>query len=284
MELSQTMISVEALLPLVQRREVKMLDASWYLPAEARNPYEEFLAARIPGSRFFDIEAIADQSHACPHMLPSVEQFAQQMEALGVASEDQVVIYDGKGLFSAPRAWWMFRVFGHSRVRILSGGLPAWLSAGFETESGDEFASVAPVRFRAEYQREWVANKQRVQSAVDIGGALIFVARSPARFAGEEEEPRPGVRPGHIPDSRNLHYASVLEAGGLNLKAQAELQTLTADVGVDQADAVITTCGSGISACLLALALHEIGYSPVAVYDGSWAEWGSDPSCSVQRG
>jgi len=187
-------------------------------------------------------------------------------------------------LFSAPRAWWMFRVFGHSRVRILSGGLPSWLSAGFETESGDDFASAASVRFRAEYQREWVADKQRVQSAVDIGDALIVDARSPGRFAGEEKEPRPGVRPGHIPGSRNLHYASVLEAGGLNLKAQAELQTLMADLSVDQADAIITTCGSGISACLLALALHEIGYSPVAVYDGSWAEWGSDPSCSVQRG
>lgn len=284
MEPMQTVISASELLPLVERREVKMLDASWYLPAEARHPYQEFLACRIPGSRFFDIERIADRDHSCPHMLPSAEQFSQQVEALGVGSDDRVVIYDCKGLFSAPRAWWMFRVFGHRQVHLLSGGFPAWRSAGFATETGAESVSDAGSRFSAEYRSEWVADKQRVRAGLEASGVLTLDARSPARFAGAEEEPRPGVRPGHMPGSRNLHYAQVLAEGGRSLKSVAELEQLFTEVGLDEADTVITTCGSGISACLLALALHELGRSPTAVYDGSWAEWGADPSSPVEKG
>lgn len=284
MEPSRTLISVEALLPLVEQREVKVLDASWYLPAERRDSYQEFLAARIPGSRFFDIDSIADPDHPCPHMLPSEAQFAEKVEALGISSADQVVIYDTKGLFSAPRAWWMFRAFGHAQVRILSGGLPAWQSAGFATEAGDESGSAATSRFVGDYQPEWVADSQRVRAAIAGGGVLILDARSAARFAGEEEEPRPGVRPGHIPGSQNLHYAQLLGEGGLSLKTNSELQDLFARVGIDRAQSVVATCGSGISACIVALALYELGYAPTAVYDGSWAEWGADPSCPIERG
>ena len=251
-----TMISAADLSSLIERGEVKLLDASWYLPAQARNPYQEFLAARIPGARFFDIDRIADPGHSLPHMLPSPDQFALEVEALGVGSDDLVVIYDSKGLFSAPRAWWMFRVFGHRRVHILSGGLPGWNAAGLPLETGDECSHHVEANFRADFQAAWVADQARLRSTIDGGGALVLDARSPSRFAGEEPEPRPGVRPGHMPGSRNLHYARVLTEDGQRLKPEAELRQIFAATGIDDADAVITTCGSGISACLLALALQ----------------------------
>lgn len=281
---AKTIISPSDLADLIERCAVKVLDASWYLPGEARDPHREYLAARIPGSRFFDIDRIADSDHSCPHMLPDARQFARQVESLGVGSDDLVVIYDGKGLFSAPRAWWMFRAFGHDQVRILSGGLPAWQSHGFPVESGEGTQSESDSDFKAEYQPQWVADKERVRAAMGTPDALILDARSAPRFAGEEPEPRPAVRPGHIPGSQNLHYAGVIAEGGQGLKSAAELNRLFAGVGIDQAGSVITTCGSGISACILALALHELGRSPVAVYDGSWAEWGADPACPIEKG
>ncbi len=281
---AQTMIAVSELQDLLGRSDVKVLDASWYLPGEPRDPFQEYVAARIPGARFFDIEAIADRNHACPHMLPTAEQFARQVRVLGVGSNDQIIIYDNKGLFSAPRAWWMFRVFGHAQVRILSGGFPAWRAAGCPVESGETVPSESQPSFAAQYQSHWVADMARVRAAMATGDALILDARSPARFAGEEAEPRPGVRPGHVPTSRNLHYARLVAEGGQGLKPLAELRELFDAVGITDATSVVTTCGSGISACILALALNELGHSNVAVYDGSWAEWGADSDCPIEKG
>jgi thiosulfate/3-mercaptopyruvate sulfurtransferase len=281
---AQTMISVPELEHLLGRSDVKVLDATWYLPGEPHHPFQEYVAARIPGARFFDIDAISDRNHACPHMLPTAEQFARQVGVLGVGSDDQIIIYDRKGLFSAPRAWWMFRVFGHVQVRVLSGGFPAWRAAGCPVESGDMVPSESQPSFAAQYQSHWVADMARVRAAMATGDALILDARSPARFAGEEAEPRRGVRPGHVPTSRNLHYARLVTEGGQGLKPLAELRELFDAVGITDATSVVTTCGSGISACILALALNELGHSNVAVYDGSWAEWGADSDCPIEKG
>ena len=266
------------------RSDTVVLDASWYLPADRRDTQAEFFAARIPGARFFDIEAIADLDHACPHMLPSGQLFADCVQALGIGGNTRVVVYDSKGLFSAARAWWMFRVFGHDRVQILEGGLPAWVAAGYGTEQGAPDVATRSSGFVAVRQPAWLADVEGVRAALSSGNHAVLDARSASRFAGEEVEPRPGVRPGHIPGSSNLHYAQILTGEPTKLKPLQELAQLFDEVGAGRDARVVTTCGSGISACLLALALHELGRSPVAVYDGSWAEWGARADCSVKNG
>lgn len=277
-------ISAQALSAKIGRSDVVVLDASWYLPGDQRDPQQEYLDQHIPGARFFDIDAIADPDHNCPHMLPSAKDFAESVAALGVGCDTEVVIYDTKGLFSAARAWWMFQVYGHHAVEILAEGLPGWLSAGLTTESGRVMAVRAEYDFVPERQSGWLADLESVRLAMEDDRTLVLDARSASRFAGDEEEPRPGVRPGHIPGSVNCHYASLLTGDPTRLKSLADLEVVLAPTGALSAKSVITTCGSGISACLLALALHELGHSPVAVYDGSWAEWGGRPDCPIARG
>jgi thiosulfate/3-mercaptopyruvate sulfurtransferase len=281
---SNTFISPAELASQLEGSDLNVVDASWYLPADGRDPRAEFLSSRVPGAQFFDIDTVADLEHACPHMLPSEPVFTQSVQALGIGANSRVVVYDGKGLFSAARAWWMFRVFGHDRVQILEGGLPAWIAAGYDTEQGELSVAKPGVGFVAVQQPAWLADVEGVKAALSSGSHIVVDARSASRFAGEEDEPRPGVHPGHIPGSKNLHYAQILSGDPAVLKPLAELEMLFDDVGGGHGQPVVATCGSGISACLLALALHELGRSPVAVYDGSWAEWGSRPDCSVERG
>ena len=248
-----------------------IVDGSWHMPASGRKGHEEYLKAHIPGAVFFDIDTIADLSSGLPHMLPSEDAFATAVSRLGISKDARIVVYDSAGLFSAPRVWWTLSVFGARNVFILDGGLPKWLAEGHPTEAGA--TTPTPGHFDARLERERVATIEQVAHRLAIGSVQVLDARAPERFRGEAPEPRPGVRPGHIPGARNLPFSDVVKDG--RLADAATIRAALAAAGIDSAKPVITSCGSGVTAAILWFALDSVGAPPVALYDGSWTEWGS---------
>jgi len=247
-----------------------IIDGTFFMPDEGRNAQKEYLAGHIPGAVFFDIDGIADLSSELPHMLPDEPFFEGQMAALGIAEDMEIVVYDATGLLGAVRVWWTLRMFGATNVKILEGGLPAWKAEGRPLESGPVERPFA--KFVSLLERERVADADKVLAVSKSGSAQIVDARQAARFRGETVEPRPGVRSGHIPGSLNVPYREVVADG--KLKAPQDIEHAFKQAGVDLTRPIITTCGSGVTAAILLLALESIGKTGVVLYDGSWTEWG----------
>ncbi|MDQ0513370.1 3-mercaptopyruvate sulfurtransferase [Ancylobacter amanitiformis] len=265
------LVSTEWLASHLGEPDLVIVDGSWHMPATGRKGYDEYLTAHIPGAVFFDIDAIADTTSGLPHMLPSEAAFATAAAGLGISRDARIVVYDSAGLFSAPRVWWTLGVFGAPNVFILDGGLPKWLAEGRPTEVGA--STPAPARFDARLEPNRVATIEQVAHRLAIGSVQVLDARAPERFRGEAPEPRAGVRPGHIPGARNLPFSDVVKDG--RLADAATIRAAVEAAGIDRSKPVITSCGSGVTAAILWFALDSLGMPPVALYDGSWTEWGS---------
>jgi thiosulfate/3-mercaptopyruvate sulfurtransferase len=268
---SRWLVTTDWLAERLGGSDLVVLDGSYYLPAMKRDAAAEYRAGHIPGALRFDIDAFADHVNPLPHMIPSPQQFAQEAGALGLADTDTIVVYDGIGLFASPRVWWTLRLFGAEKVYILEGGLPKWQAEGRPLEAGDPRR--APRTFMARQPADVVASLPQVQAALARASAQVVDARPADRFRGEAPEPRPGVRPGHIPGSLNVPYTGLVENG--RLLPPDKLKQAFAAGGVDIDKPVITSCGSGVSAATLWLALDALGREPKSLYDGSWSEWGS---------
>ena len=277
----KTLVSTDWLAKHLRDPDLRVLDASWYLPDAGRDAKAEYDAAHIPGDRFFDIDEISDQRSNLPHMAPPPEKFISRMRAMGIGDGHQVVVYDGAGIFSAARVWWTFRLMGKTDVAVLDGGFPKWKAEGREIE--DMPPIVRDRHMTVSRQNQLVKDVTQVAHAAKLGEAEILDARSAPRFRGEEPEPRPGLRSGHIPGSKNIPFATLLNADG-TMKPPAELRAVFEGAGVDLARPAITSCGSGVTAAVLSLALERIGHRNHALYDGSWAEWGMYDDLRVATG
>lgn len=277
----KTLVSTAWLAAHLKDPDLRVLDGSWYLPTMQRNARAEFEAAHIPGARYFDIDDISDHRSELPHMVPPVEKFLSRMRAMGVGDGHQVVIYDGAGLFSAARVWWLLKLMGHTDVAVLDGGFPKWKAEGHPTE--DMPPIIRDRHMMVRRQNQMVKDVTQVAAASKLGDHEIIDARAPGRFRGDEPEPREGLRSGHIPGSKNVYFHSLLSQDG-TLKDPDALRAIFQAAGVDLAKPAITSCGSGVTAAVLNLALTQMGKTDHALYDGSWAEWGQFPTVPVATG
>jgi thiosulfate/3-mercaptopyruvate sulfurtransferase len=262
--------------------DIRVVDASWFLPGDERNAKALYAERRIPGAVFFDIDEMADTDSNLPHMLPSPEKFASRMRKLGIGDGARVIVYDNQGLFSAARVWWTFRVMGHEDVAVLDGGFPAWERGGFPIEEGPP-AQRTERHFTARYRGDLVRSLADMRRAVSERRAPILDARPSARFKGEAAEPRAGLRSGHMPGARSIPSSALVNEQGA-LRSADELTRIFADAGADTGQPAVCTCGSGVTAAIIALALARLGRWDASIYDGAWAEWGALADAPIETG
>ncbi|WP_299923065.1 3-mercaptopyruvate sulfurtransferase [uncultured Pelagimonas sp.] len=277
----KTLVSTEWLAKHIKDPDLRILDASWYLPAMGRDPKAEYDAAHIPGARFFDIDDVSDNRSDLPHMAPTVEKFMSRLRAMGVGDGHQVVVYDGMGLFSAARVWWLFRLMGQDNIAVLDGGLPKWQAEGREVE--DLPPVIRDRHMTVRRQAHLVKDVTQVSAASKLRDYVLIDARGAGRFRGEEPEPREGMRSGHIPGAKNVPFGMLLTENG-TMKDPDGLRAAFAAAGVDLGKPAITSCGSGVTGTIINLALEVLGKRDHSLYDGSWSEWGQFPTLPVATG
>jgi len=274
----KTLVSTDWLAAHLTDPDLRILDATYFMPGVDRDAHAEYQACHIPGARFFDIDDISDHRSDLPHMAPPVEKFMSRLRAMGVGDGHQVVVYDSHGLFSAARVWWLFRLMGQENIAVLDGGLPKWLAENRPTEDLPPMIRDRHMTVRREAHR--IKDVTQVAAASKLGDYAILDARAPGRFRGDEPEPREGLRSGHIPNSRSVFFKSLLNDNA-TMKSPDALRAVFDAAGADLSKPVITTCGSGITAAVINRALERIGKTDHALYDGSWTEWGAFPTVSV---
>ena len=276
------LVSTEWLAAHLNNPGVRVIDASFKLPGVLPLPFDDYLAAHIPGAPFFDVDAVSDHSDPRPHMYPDAAQFARDVAALGISTGDTVVAYDSGSWVAAPRAWWMFLSFGYANVKVLDGGLKKWKSEGRATQSGK--VTPEPGQFSARLDPGYIRSRQQILANIETRAEQLVDARSRGRFEGTAPEPRPESRSGHIPGSRNVPYAELVDVATGAMKPLDELRKAFTSAGVELTKPIVTTCGSGVSALVLTLALYRLGVRGTALYDGSWAEWGLPDGPPVATG